>query len=215
MRSRLQAFRPTPAGLKRAAQSWALGLVLSTSTQGAAAWAASPLPSSPEGAVRSLQTEPKDSPHASGAQAPTRTLLAGGYEPIAHQEGVMNFLLAYGLGSVALGGGLWAFAPSPWREVGMQAVAWGGIDAALGQWGRVEAQKKALDPKYDAAADAAFLKALFGWNALLDVGYVAGGAYLATRPGWQGHGYGIMAQGLFLVGLDSSQWWAIPPAQQP
>jgi hypothetical protein len=76
-----------------------------------------------------------------------------------------------------------------------------------------------LDPAVDAAVDAARsarrLSRLLWFNALLDVGYMAGGAWLVrtkgrTDPAWRGHGWGIVVQGAFLFVFDLAHALRVP-----
>src|SRR3954463_7755842 len=82
---------------------------------------------------------------------------------------------------------------------GRVSVAWGvggAGNAGFGAWrGR---GARAGDP-----ARARRLAMITGANALLDVGYVAGGVRWARVPGRRGEGWATAVQGLFLLYLDT------------
>ena len=106
-----------------------------------------------------------------------------------------------------------------WRGFGVQAVAWGAIDAAIAAFGawalrrRIAAQP---DPPPEVERDEERrLSRLLRINGGLDVLYVTGGAAIAATLGqgnatWQGHGWGIVVQGLFLLFFDLLHAQAVP-----
>jgi hypothetical protein len=107
----------------------------------------------------------------------------------------------------------WRGAPFA-RAFGIQAVTWGAIDALIAAAGL---RPRPQEPPADSAAQAAHvhqaarraqgLARLLWLNTLLDVGYMAGGLWLARTKGrqdaqWRGHGWGIFVQGAFLFLFD-------------
>jgi len=94
------------------------------------------------------------------------------------------------------------------RAVATQALAWGAIDGGIAAWGAW--QPGAVD---DPARRQEDLARVFGLNAILDVGYLALGAWLASsdRPDQRGHGTGVLIQGLFLLVLDGARTWQLWP----
>lgn len=117
-------------------------------------------------------------------------------------------LLAWAALSVTVGTALLALlrvrrAESPLLlHFGIQAVAWGIVDAAIALWAR---QGLALRD----VASAVSLDRFVWFNIGLDVGYVGVGATLAIlgaravqRPGLMGAGLGVVVQGLALTVLD-------------
>lgn len=108
-----------------------------------------------------------------------------------------------------------------WRSVGQQALGWGAIDGAIAEVGQRDADRKAAagDPAV-AAAHARRLRLLLWLNAGLDVGYMAGGVFLARRqgqdnPSRRGHGWGIVLQGLFLFLFDLIHAFRVPIPPKP
>jgi hypothetical protein len=127
------------------------------------------------------------------------------------QERVGRALLAWGVGSIAAG---LAGVPSRNRVVrhaGLQSIAWGAIDAALGLCSRRGASRQIAAGAADAATHARRFRAIVLVNTVLDVGYLAGGWALVRsargRADRAGAGLGIMAQGLFLLLFDAALTW--------
>ena len=111
--------------------------------------------------------------------------------------------------SIAAGGAGLALSADPFaRAVATQAVAWGAIDGGIAAFGAL--QPGTID---DPARRQEDLARLFGINALLDVGYLALGAWLASsdRLEQRGHGTGVLIQGLFLLVLDGVRTWQLWP----
>lgn len=117
----------------------------------------------------------------------------------------MRGLLAWGLASAALGAAALAAPSRVLRGIGIQALAWGLIDAALALNGWRDANRQALHqvPVAQAARRDWRILAL---NSVLDAGYIAGGLALIRRsPGRAGRvaaGVGIVIQGIVLLLLD-------------
>lgn len=132
------------------------------------------------------------------------------------QQLLLAPLLAWGIGSVAVGAGLATARSTVVRHIGFQAVAWGGIDAALAWNGRRAARQNAqtsLGQQRDPAAMKAAqqLRTILAVNVGLDVLYIAGGAWLRRqpRPDRQGMGIGIIVQGAFLLIYDAVLTWLV------
>ena len=99
-----------------------------------------------------------------------------------------------------------------WSGFGVQAAAWGTIDAAIALFGGGAARRRRAsmtDPLDDALLrrEGRNLRRLLLINTGLDVLYVAGGVALALTfgagdPTWRGHGWGIVVQGAFLFAFD-------------
>jgi carboxylesterase len=95
------------------------------------------------------------------------------------------------------------------RGFGIQAIAWGLIDAAIahgGQW-LADTRRGDRPASENDEREAGKLRRLLLVNVVLDVFYVTAGLILARAlgaqdPGWKGHGWGIVAQGVFLFVFD-------------
>jgi carboxylesterase len=131
-------------------------------------------------------------------------------------------LLAWGLGSVLVGVALLLLGGPFWTAFGVQAVAWGAVDALIAVLGRRASSRRRKgypDPLAEDVVrkEARTLRRLLWINAGLDALYVASGLIAALVPGatsaaWQGHGWGIVVQGAFLLFFDSIHAQAVPPA---
>jgi hypothetical protein len=130
----------------------------------------------------------------------------------AYQRRALRPLLAWGVGS-SLGGAVLMLVPGAARHFGVQAVAWGVIDVLLAIAGRRRALLKAeelasgdLDDEA-VAREAEGFRNLLALNAGLDVLYIVVGlavaARFAERPDRRGRGYGVAAQGAFLLAFDA------------
>lgn len=132
------------------------------------------------------------------------------------QHDLLLGLLGWGAGSVVVGAGLACQRSQVLRQIGLQAIGWGAIDALLAWSGRRSArQRMALAvtpmPQSDEIKAAASFQRLVAVNAGLDVLYILGGLWLARapRPARRGTGLGIAIQGLFLLIYDSLLvWWS-------
>ncbi len=121
-----------------------------------------------------------------------------------------------------MGAGL-ATAKTPvLRHVGIQAVVWGAIDAALAYSGPENARNKLQQGTTDAEQqeEAQRFQRIVAINAALDVLYVLGGSLLVRRAGSnearRGAGIGIIIQGAFLLVYDGVLVWAVEQwRQQP
>lgn len=129
------------------------------------------------------------------------------------QYRVLGVLWAWGLGSVAAGLPALLSRNQVARQAGIQAIAWGAIDAALAWFGRRDARKKISASATDGPRQARRFRTILLINAGLDVGYVAGGWALLRRARGRderaGMGIGIIIQGLFLLVFDSALAWLV------
>lgn len=128
-----------------------------------------------------------------------------GYARVVHAFGrtVSQRLLLWSALSMAGGALLWRRGGPFWRGFGIQAVGWGAIDALIAASGLRPGQQPSPEPVRAARK----LRRLLWFNAALDVGYMAGGAWLARSKGrtdaqWRGQGWGIVVQGAFLFVFD-------------
>lgn len=130
----------------------------------------------------------------------------------AYQRRALRPLLAWGIGS-SVGGALLMLAPGAARHFGVQAAAWGVIDVLLAMGGRRRALLRAEElargdiDESAAAREAERFRNVVAFNAGLDLLYVLAGLAVAAR--WadradrRGLGYGVAAQGLFLLAFDA------------
>ncbi len=141
-----------------------------------------------------------------------RTLKEQGAGIYAFEAALSSRLMRWAGASVLAGAPL-ALVDGPfWRGFGVQSVAWGLIDAAIALAGGRGAAQKAARPENHSPARQAEerekLLRVLGINAGLDVAYVLGGLVLTTTRGRndlfaRGTGWGIAAQGAFLLGFDA------------
>jgi carboxylesterase len=141
------------------------------------------------------------------------------------QDALTRRLLLWSAASVVAGVTLLLWGDAFWRGVGLQAVAWGAIDAGIALAGRRSANKRVLKQAEKAAnaaelaefaaREAHSLRRLLWINTGLDVLYVAGGAALALTLGRsdefaRGNGWGIVVQGGFLFLFDLLHALTVP-----
>ena len=123
------------------------------------------------------------------------------------QHRLLGVLRAWGIGSAVAGALAMLSRSQVLRHIGIQAVAWGAIDAALAWFGRRGARAKIASGATDGATQARRLRTILLVNAGLDVGYIAGGLVLARsargRSDRLGAGLGIAVQGVFLLCYDA------------
>jgi carboxylesterase len=131
-------------------------------------------------------------------------------------------LLLWSALSIAAGALLVAFGASPWwRGFGLQALIWGGIDAAIALFGQRSSWKRQAAGPHGPGAlelEARKLRCLLWINAGLDVLYVTGGAVLLRTLGMQsdfaaGNGWGIIVQAGFLFIFDLLHAITVPRSQ--
>ena len=140
----------------------------------------------------------------------TSTELPPNPAPTAYAQTVHAFgrtvslrLLTWSVLSMAAGALLWRGGSPFWRGFGVQALGWGAIDALIAFSGLRPGQQPSAEP----ARAARNLRRLLWFNTALDVGYMAGGLWLARSKGqddanWRGQGWGIVVQGAFLFVFD-------------
>jgi hypothetical protein len=113
-------------------------------------------------------------------------------------------LAAWSTWSIGVGGVLWRVGrqegAAAVHTVGRTTAAWGFADAAVVGWGAWRGRSR---QNADPAARARRLAMITGVNAVLDVGYVAGGAGLARSARRRGTGFATVVQGLALLYLDT------------
>lgn len=119
-------------------------------------------------------------------------------------------LLRWSLLSALVGSLLLVSGEPFWRGFGLQALAWGVVDAGIALWGfRTAARKERLLMTWEQVhQECGKLRRILWVNTFLDVIYIAGGGLLI---GWQGGenifmagtGWGIVVQGAFLLFLDA------------
>jgi hypothetical protein len=134
------------------------------------------------------------------------------------QRALTRRLYAWSAISMAVGIVLLLAGDAFWRGFGLQAVAWGVIDAAIAWFGSASTRKRRSPSPggIDAARiEARKLRKLLWINTGLDVLYVAGGLILVATLGAQdpfaaGNGWGIVAQGGFLFVFDLLHACATP-----
>ncbi len=92
---------------------------------------------------------------------------------------------------------------------GRQTMGWAAVDGVLVAGGRVAASRRSRRASDDGgdggdlAARRTRLRRVLWANAVLDLGYVLGGAHLARDPRRRGDGVAIVVQGGFLHWLDT------------
>lgn len=122
------------------------------------------------------------------------------------QEQVLGGLWAWGLASCLAGLPQLLSRNRVLRQAGLQAVAWGAIDALLAGLGRRGARRSSARGATDGPRQARRFRTILLVNAGLDLGYIAGGLALIHRargrPDRAGMGLGIVPQGLFLLCYD-------------
>ena len=142
------------------------------------------------------------------------------------QDRVSTRLLWWAGASLVFGLALIVWGRGFWRGFGIQAAAWGTIDAAIALVGRVAAsRRRAALPEPDLPAilarEGRNLRRLLWVNTGLDVLYVSGGVALALTlgadsPFWLGNGWSIVVQGGFLFLFDLFHALGVPmPKEGP
>lgn len=127
-------------------------------------------------------------------------------------------LVLWAVLSVLVGAALLLLGDPFWRGVGLQAVVWGAIDGAIGLVGRRGAARGRRLHAGDLVAtsrEARRIRRLLWVNAGLDVAYIVGGFVLAGPiaagdPFLAGNGWGIVAQGAFLLVFDALHARLVP-----
>jgi hypothetical protein len=129
-------------------------------------------------------------------------------------------LLWWSAASILIGVPLLLLGGPFWQAFGVQAAAWGAIDAMIALLGQRTAKRRKLGYADPLAGDVGDdegrkLRRLLWINAGLDVLYVAGGLVLTLTLGrsntnWRGHGWGIAVQGAFLLVFDWIHAQSVP-----
>jgi len=130
----------------------------------------------------------------------------------AYSQAIAVRLRAWAVVNVLAGLALIVGGDPFWRGFGTQAVAWGLIDGLIAWAGLRSAQKRVRPPE----AEARHLLRLLWLNAGLDVIYLAIGAAVIvflgqTNPEVNGHGWGVLVQGAFLLVFDAVHALRLPP----
>jgi hypothetical protein len=130
-----------------------------------------------------------------------------------YQRRAIQPLLRWGVGSSLVGTAMVLLPSAYLRQFGMQAVAWGVIDAVLAITGRrsalLNAERSFAGDLSDAKEheEAEKFRRILLINAGLDVVYITVGMATALRyadqPGRRGLGHGVAVQGLFLLIFDT------------
>jgi alkylation response protein AidB-like acyl-CoA dehydrogenase len=126
------------------------------------------------------------------------------------QTTAMSVLGGWTLLSVGTGAGLWALGRTSFvRAMGVQQVAWGGIDGLIAglSYRGILADRRRSEPLAYWAQERGKLRTILGVNVALDVAYLAVGASLLAfgrRESVRGVGAGILPQGAFLLVFDSA-----------
>ena len=125
------------------------------------------------------------------------------------QHRALGGLLAWGTGSVVVGAGLAPSRSAITRHIGLQAIAWGLIDALLALNGRRGARSRIAQPhtsNVSAEQAARRFQQIVGVNVGLDALYILAAVRLLQssreRPQRRGIGLGILIQALFLLPYD-------------
>ncbi len=138
------------------------------------------------------------------------------------QDALTRRLLLWSVVSMVIGAALLVFGDPFWRGFGLQAVVWGGVDAAIAFFGRRTSNTRLLkhvaaggNPASLVEREAKNLRRLLWINTGLDVLYVVGGAALVITLGQsdlfaRGNGWGIIVQGGFLFLFDLLHALAVP-----
>ena len=121
---------------------------------------------------------------------------------MATQQGLQRTFGVWSAASLIGGSALWAGGRKEGvRRFGRQTFAWGVVNAAIAGWA-------ASRPTPDIERLRTILKV----NALADVGYMAVGTTM-YRKGLRADGAAIIAQGAFLLALDSHYAYHLPRAE--
>lgn len=136
------------------------------------------------------------------------------------QISISRRLLLWSGISVLSGVALILLGNSFWQGFGIQATAWGMIDAVIALVGRQRASRKRAfshSPDY-LSKEARKLRRILWVNTGLDALYIIGGVTLAYVHGsifWRGHGWGVVLQGSFLFLFDLIHSQTIQPGTIP
>lgn len=181
-----------PAGRRRRAGAALAALALSLAARSAAAQA--PAVPAAEGRV---------------PLPPMPAALSPGVETyLDDKRFFLGVLGSWALLSAGTGALLWAKGDAFERNVGIQFVAWGGIDgllAGVGLW-RLRDERRELAGGAPLAEKRGKFRQALLVNALADAAYISGGAILyglGKNDALRGLGAGVVAQGTFLLAFDN------------
>ncbi|MFW6075004.1 MAG: DUF6992 family protein [Chloroflexota bacterium] len=127
------------------------------------------------------------------------------------QERVLDLLLSWGVGNVIAGAAVAIFRPGIPRAIGVQAVAWGAIDAAVAIYGQCAARRHAMEARsgiYGARHiqyRARRFEHLLAIQTGADIVYVVAGSIFASKsksPWMRGTAIGVIIQGTALLIYD-------------
>jgi hypothetical protein len=126
------------------------------------------------------------------------------------QDALSRRLLAWSALSIIAGTILLIVGDGFWRGLGLQAIVWGMIDAAIAIFGSRSAHKRRAAGQNNPEVtnrEARNLRKLLWINTWLDVLYIAGGfavlfVFGGLDPFAAGNGIGIVLQGSFLFLFD-------------
>jgi hypothetical protein len=128
-----------------------------------------------------------------------------------YYKAITRRLLVWSLLSVTAGTAL-LFSGPLWQGVGLEAIAWGVIDAGvalISGWVTRRRRAGLADPSAPdvLTREARTLRRILLINTGLDVLYITGGVALTLTlgvddPFWRGNGWGIVVQGGFLFFFD-------------
>jgi esterase/lipase len=126
-------------------------------------------------------------------------------------------LILWSVVSILVGVLTLIFGTSFWQAFGIQALAWGGVDAIIGGFGLRKAQENLGKPSTqpEEEAEAKKLRKILWINTALDVIYIIGGAATIVFLGseslfWRGTGWGVIVQGTILYIFDLLHVTRIP-----
>jgi carboxylesterase len=135
------------------------------------------------------------------------------------QNKIIQRLLIWSATS-AIAGIFLIFSSAPfWHAFGIQAVAWGLVDAAIAVFGWLNIRRIPVEGRKSSQVkikEAQKLSRILWINAGLDFLYITAGVILVIFPGasdasWSGHGWGIIVQGGFLLFFDVLHALRVPP----
>ena len=134
-----------------------------------------------------------------------------------YYNAITRRLLAWSVVSAAVGVAILFLDPF-WQGVGLEAIAWGVIDAGIalvGGWVTRRRRARLPDPLASEvlAREARTLLRILLINTGLDVLCVTGGVALALGADdlfWRGNGWGIVVQGGFLFFFDLLHALGVP-----
>ncbi len=130
-----------------------------------------------------------------------------------YQQRRLSILLNWGIASAVVGTSMQLIPQDFWKQFGLQALAWGAIDAALAFVGMRSAKNK--ERRYeqkelvraDEGKEARTVWRILLVNAGLDCLYILSGSWVIWRfqasSDRQGMGAGILLQGAWLLLFDA------------